>query len=566
MNPQKNSQPHIYNISLFTNVEQDTRNKLKKLVHDLILANEDSRLLIIEKIADIVIPACSGNLDNQLFSEFSGLLIEYLLDYFLELKSTQESEFYHFLSFLSHCPVTEDSPYYPYVQKIMNDHKESEPELMNIFNRLQLLYLLTENGDFGNAEELLEELEPVEENKHLELWALFQLSQTRIYRHQNKPTELLETQLNLILEVYIRDSSDSAINFIIRWLISINWFKQNIIKKTLLLRIKDYLLEQKSLNTAMVLYELFSMEDRLVPSVEKIEYQRILIKYPVSMLNVQQLHTLYFFAGYYNCGVLSNFKDSIQNYQYSNYFLHKSWDSFLHLSRFMREHLDPLRFYKAIPYLESRIKELSNQASLQNNAYVESLQANFYKIEELYEKVGELSLTDSLTGLRNRRYLEGNLFQMVILAARHNVPVCFSMIDIDFFKLVNDNYGHLAGDFVLKELARILNSEFRKSDVVIRYGGDEFLVILFDSDRKLSYSIMEDLRQKIEAYSFDYNNQIITFTISIGIACDFHISSQPKNLAKCIACADQACYVAKTNGRNRVELYQSPTGATDNNC
>ncbi|HOI01981.1 MAG TPA: GGDEF domain-containing protein, partial [Candidatus Cloacimonas acidaminovorans] len=285
MNPQKNSQPHIYNISLFTNVEQDTRNKLKKLVHDLILANEDSRLLIIEKIADIVIPACSGNLDNQLFSEFSGLLIEYLLDYFLELKSTQESEFYHFLSFLSHCPVTEDSPYYPYVQKIMNDHKESEPELMNIFNRLQLLYLLTENGDFGNAEELLEELEPVEENKHLELWALFQLSQTRIYRHQNKPAELLETQLNLILEAYIRDSSDSAINFIIRWLISINWFKQNIIKKTLLLRIKDYLLEQKSLNTAMVLYELFSMEDRLVPSVEKIEYQRILIKYPVSMLN-----------------------------------------------------------------------------------------------------------------------------------------------------------------------------------------------------------------------------------------------------------------------------------------
>ncbi len=68
---------------------------------------------------------------------------------------------------------------------------------------------------------------------------------------------------------------------------------------------------------------------------------------------------------------------------------------------------------------------------------------------------------------------------MVILAARHNVPVCSSMIDIDFFKLVNDNYGHLAGDFVLKELARILSAEFRKSDVVIRYGGDEFFSYSF---------------------------------------------------------------------------------------
>ena len=226
MNQQKNSQPHIYNISLFLNVEQDTRNKLKNLVHDLIIADEDSCYLSIEKILDIVIPACSGNIDNPLFSEFSGLLIEYLLDYFLEIKTTQESEFYNFLSFLSHFPVTEDSPYYPYVQKIMNEHKDSEPELMSIFNRLQLLYVLTENGDFENAEELLEEMEFVEENKHLELWALFQLSKTAIFRHQNKPAELLQTQLKLILKAYKSDSRDSAINFIIRWLISINWLSR----------------------------------------------------------------------------------------------------------------------------------------------------------------------------------------------------------------------------------------------------------------------------------------------------------------------------------------------------
>jgi diguanylate cyclase len=196
---------------------------------------------------------------------------------------------------------------------------------------------------------------------------------------------------------------------------------------------------------------------------------------------------------------------------------------------------------------------------------VESLQANFYKIEELYEKVGELSLTDSLTGLRNRRYLEGNIFQMIVLAARHNVPVCFSMIDIDFFKLINDNYGHLVGDYVLKEIAAILSAEFRKSDVIVRYGGDEFLIILFDSDPNLSYSMMEELRNKIEVHTFEYQNLKINITISIGIACDFHKSNKPTNLSKCISFADQACYAAKTNGRNRVEIYKSEK-QPENNC
>ncbi len=566
MMQQPNNQTHIYSISLFTSVEQDLRNKLKEAVHRLSSADIDSRLKIIEKIVDMVISACSGNLDNPLFCEFSGLIIEYLLDFLLLPKPEKESDFYIFLSFLSHFPVTQDSPYYPYIHKLMNEQQDNGSERENLFNRLQLLYLITENGDFANAEELLEELEPFINSNCLELWSLLQLSKINIFFHQNKPAELLETQLNLILDTFQRDSNDSAVNFIIRWLITTKWHKQNIIKKTLLLRIYNSLAEQKSLNSAMVLYELFSLEERLVPAAEKIEYQRILIKYPAAVLNIQQLHTLYFFAGYYNCGVLSNFKDSIQDYQYSNYFLHKSWDSLLNLSHFMREHLDPSHYFKAIPYLEVRIKELSNQASLQNNAYIESLQANFYKIEELYEKVGELSLTDSLTGLRNRRYLEGNLFQMVVLAARHNVPVCFSMIDIDFFKLVNDNYGHLAGDYVLKELARILTSEFRKSDVIVRYGGDEFLVVLFDADQKLSSSLMEELRKKIETSSFTYQNQIITFTISIGIACDFHPSSQTKNLAKCIARADEACYVAKTTGRNKVELYQSKSKVPENNC
>lgn len=560
------SQSHIYDVALFTNVDINTRTKLKQLTNDLITADDETRNQILEKISDIVTSDCADNIDNPLFCEFTGLLIQFLLDYFLQIKTTHESTFYHYLNFLSQLPITTESPYYAYINKIAQENPDTEKDFMQSFDQLQLLYLLTDNGDYQNAEELLTQLEPVIDKKQMSFWVLIQLAQIAMFRHHNKPAELLKTYLNLIIEVYNRDSSDSSINFIIRWLISTSWHKQNIIKKTLLLRIYDYISDQKSLNTAMVLYELFTMEDRLVPSAEKIDYQRLLIKYPASVLNVQQLHSLYFFAGYYNCSVLSNFKDSIQNYQYSNYFLHKSWDSLLSLSRFLREKLDPEHYFSAMPFWEIRIRELSNQASLQNSAYVESLQTNFYKIEELYEKVEELSLTDSLTGLRNRRYLEGNLLQMIVLAARHNVPVCLSMIDIDFFKLVNDNYGHLAGDYVLKEIAAIISSEFRKSDVIIRYGGDEFIVILFDLDPQQSYSLMEELRQKIEASSFMFHNQMITVTISIGIACDFHKGIQPTNLTKCISFADQACYLAKTGGRNRIEMYRADDGSIENNC
>ncbi|MCK9310517.1 MAG: GGDEF domain-containing protein, partial [Candidatus Cloacimonetes bacterium] len=228
-------------------------------------------------------------------------------------------------------------------------------------------------------------------------------------------------------------------------------------------------------------------------------------------------------------------------------------------SLFMRNHLDAERYIKAMPFLDIRIHELSNQVSMQNNAYVESLQADYNKIEELYEKVGELSLTDSLTGLRNRRYLENNLFQMVVLASRHKVPICFTMIDIDFFKLTNDTYGHPAGDYVLKELAKILTNKFRKSDIIIRYGGEEFLVILFDSSLERSVGIMEELRQNIAQHSFVFRNQVIPVTVSIGISSGDTQEPNHTDLNTFISHADIAMYQAKNDGRNRLAVYTGDT-------
>ena len=553
------TQTHSIEIAGFTSIDPKIREELRVLVGKLIIADDKTRLTVVDSILKLADKLCSFQAKDSASCEFSGLIIDFMLSYFLKVRCSHESELFHFLGLLNHTPITLDSPYY---QKLVNNlcpSMEACPDTMKVFDRLQLLYIFTANGDFDNAKVLFEELEPLVSRKDTHLWVFYHLSKARILQHDNQLRELMRMRMLKIVEVYDVDGTDSAINFILRWIMAINWHKQSLMKKALLMRIYERVNDQKSLNTAIVLYELFALEDRLVPPAEKLGYQKKLIKFPASILNVHQLQILYFFAGNYSSGIQSHFKESIQNYQYSNYFLHKCWENILSVSLFMRNHLDAERYIKAMPFLDIRIHELSNQVSMQNNAYVESLQADYNKIEELYEKVGELSLTDSLTGLRNRRYLENNLFQMVVLASRHKVPICFTMIDIDFFKLTNDTYGHPAGDYVLKELAKILTNKFRKSDIIIRYGGEEFLVILFDSSLERSVGIMEELRQNIAQHSFVFRNQVIPVTVSIGISSGDTQEPNHTDLNTFISHADIAMYQAKNDGRNRLAVYTGDT-------
>lgn len=546
---------HSFPIAGFNSIEPEVRDNIKAMVGKLLSTDDVNRPPIADSIVDIIDEHCAFDDKNPLFCEFSGLIIDHLLSYFLSVKCSHESVLYHFLGLLNHSPITKESPYYKDMISNLQQVMDVNPDIITLFDKLQLVYILTENQDFDNAKHLLGELEPQVQEHQDQLWVLYNLGKARILRHDKCLKQLAKMRLLMIIQCYEVDSIESAVNFILRWILAINWNRHTIIKKALLMRVYEGCGERKTLNSAIAIYEMFSLEDRLVPPSEKMSYQKKLIKYPASILNVQQLQVLYFFAGNYNSGVQSHFKESIKNYQYSNYFLHKCWERLLSLSKFMRTLLEPLEYINAMNYLDNRIHELSNQVSMQNNAYVESLQADYNKIEELYEKVGELSLTDSLTGLRNRRYLENNLFQMVVLAARHKVPVCFSMIDIDFFKLTNDTYGHVAGDYVLKELARLISEEFRKSDIIVRYGGEEFLVILFDSELERSCSIMEELRQKIAQHSFIYRGHVIPVTVSIGISCDLTQDPHQSDLSKYINHADKALYEAKNTGRNKLAVY-----------
>ncbi|MBI5678078.1 MAG: diguanylate cyclase [Planctomycetes bacterium] len=170
----------------------------------------------------------------------------------------------------------------------------------------------------------------------------------------------------------------------------------------------------------------------------------------------------------------------------------------------------------------------------------------------LYNKVKSLAVTDSLTGIYNHGFLYECLCKEYARAERYKLPLSFLMLDMDYFKKVNDSYGHPQGDTVLCKISHILRNNVRVCDTIGRYGGEEFSIILPESKLEDSVSLAERIRKEVEQYNFGDVNKVIKCTASIGV------SSYPcpdvKNLEDLINKADRALYNAKAEGRNRVSI------------
>lgn len=172
-----------------------------------------------------------------------------------------------------------------------------------------------------------------------------------------------------------------------------------------------------------------------------------------------------------------------------------------------------------------------------------------------------LAMRDELTGLINRRSLLESLAQQLSMAKRHGQPMAVLMVDIDFFKRVNDTHGHLSGDKVLKAMTAVIAQRARGQDLLGRLGGEEFLVILPNTSEEGARQLAENLRQGVAAASFQaVSGAPIAITVSIGLcALDRLPDAQCDDL---IGAADQALYQAKATGRNRVEVFGiAPKGA-----
>ncbi len=184
---------------------------------------------------------------------------------------------------------------------------------------------------------------------------------------------------------------------------------------------------------------------------------------------------------------------------------------------------------------------------------VTDVATNRHQLQAANAKLQKLSSTDRLTGLYNRGHWEESLKTAYARNQRYGNATSLVMFDIDHFKQVNDTYGHQAGDKVIERVAEVVREHVRDSDVAGRYGGEEFGVVLSDTDKAGGGFFAERLRKAIEALEVVHEGQGIRFTISLGVA---DLSRPSISHADLIAWADHALYASKKGGRNRVTVYE----------
>jgi diguanylate cyclase (GGDEF)-like protein len=169
---------------------------------------------------------------------------------------------------------------------------------------------------------------------------------------------------------------------------------------------------------------------------------------------------------------------------------------------------------------------------------------NIIKVKNVAEKK---AITDKLTGLFNRSIIDTLIQVEIERAKRNNKPISVLLFDIDHFKKINDTYGHDKGDYALKTIAEIARRTLRKSDYIIRWGGEEFLVILPETDLDGAKKVAEKIRSNVENYNLKVIGKV---TVSIGVT----MLKMGEPLDNAIKRADEALYAAKNKGRNRVEV------------
>lgn len=191
-----------------------------------------------------------------------------------------------------------------------------------------------------------------------------------------------------------------------------------------------------------------------------------------------------------------------------------------------------------------------------SEAYHRKLDGKIYNyihiIEEANLELKKISTIDELTGCYNYRYFIYSLNSEIYRAKRYNRPLSLVMFDIDNFKGLNDKFGHLFGDKVLKKMGEVLRKTLRSSDAGFRYGGEEFSIILPETEREKAFISAERIRKEVSNTPFNIEDELLRITISGGVE---GFSDKPLDKNSLIARADKALYLAKNNGRNQAMLY-----------
>ena len=218
-----------------------------------------------------------------------------------------------------------------------------------------------------------------------------------------------------------------------------------------------------------------------------------------------------------------------------------------------------LKVFETQQKLREKI-DLAGSALMKTNEQLQQrtieLEVRSQDLEKALNLVEKLAVTDSLTDLRNRRYFDDNLASSFARAQRFNEPLSLILIDIDYFKSINDNYGHAAGDAILQSLSSLFKSRTRETDISARLGGDEFAFLLYRANREDALIFAKTLLIKAHKLEFTFLGQSVGIGLSIGIACNW---DDIHSIEALYGAADEAMYDAKRRGRNQVVPYPFDT-------
>lgn len=173
--------------------------------------------------------------------------------------------------------------------------------------------------------------------------------------------------------------------------------------------------------------------------------------------------------------------------------------------------------------------------------------------ELMNRRLLEMARFDELSKLYNRRFLVEQAQAAIERAKRYGEDLSLIMLDIDNFKKINDNYGHSCGDGVIRAISSLLKSSFRGTDIIGRVGGEEFSIVMLNSNSDVAYAKAEAYRNNIEQMKYEYNGQIIPVTVSLGVA---ELENHRQGLDELVRCADDALYKSKHNGKNQTTVYK----------
>jgi len=206
-----------------------------------------------------------------------------------------------------------------------------------------------------------------------------------------------------------------------------------------------------------------------------------------------------------------------------------------------------------IGFDECKNNKIWSDENLNLLATISGIISNIYSNKHNLDKIKELSSRDALTDIYNRRFIFNELEKDLIKHKKDNFKFSITILDIDYFKKINDNYGHQAGDFILQEFTKTILSNIRRTDLLGRYGGEELIIVTYDSLKDSAVKRITQILEIIRDKNFFYRNQSINFTFSAGICDIADFCKDDISIERMISLADKRLYCAKEEGRDCIK-------------